>query len=129
MPFGISTAPEEFQRRQHEVFEGLRGVAVIADNILVYGSGDTDKDALADHDQSLIRVLEKARQCNLKINKQKLKLRQTEVSYMGHLLTSKGVCPDPRKVKEVNEMAKPDSVQAVQRFLGFVNYLAKFLPH
>lgn len=129
MPFGISTAPEEFQRRQHEVFEGLSGVAVIADDVLVYGSGDTVEEATADHDKNLMRVLERARKCNLKINKQKLKLRQTEVSYMGHLLTSQGVCPDPRKVQAVNEMPKPDSIQAVQRFLGFVNYLAKFLPH
>ena len=130
MPFGISTAPEEFQRRrQHKLFEGLPGVTVIADDILVYGSGDTVENAAADHDQNLIGVLERARNCNLKINKQKLKLRQTEVSYMGHLLTSKGLRPDPRKVQAVTDMPKPDSVQVVQRFLGFVDYLAKFLPH
>ena len=35
MPFGISSAPEEFQRRQHEVLENLNGVDVIADDILV----------------------------------------------------------------------------------------------
>jgi hypothetical protein len=35
MPFGINTAPEEFQRRLHEVFEGLSGVEVIPDDILV----------------------------------------------------------------------------------------------
>ena len=40
MPFGKSTAPQEFQSRQHEVLEGLSGVEVIADDILVYGSGD-----------------------------------------------------------------------------------------
>ena len=129
MPFGISTAPEEFQRRQHELFEGLPGVTVIADDILVYGSGDTVENAAADHDQNLIGVLERTRHCNLKINKQKLKLRQTEVSYMGHLLSSEGLRPDPRKVQAVTDMPKPDSVQAVQRFLGFVNYLAKFLPN
>ncbi|UYV67153.1 hypothetical protein LAZ67_4004123, partial [Cordylochernes scorpioides] len=37
MPFGISAAPEEFQRRLHEVIEGLEGVEVIADDILVFG--------------------------------------------------------------------------------------------
>jgi hypothetical protein len=46
MPFGISTAPEEFQRRLHEVFEGLSGVEVIADDILVYGSGYTEEQAV-----------------------------------------------------------------------------------
>ena len=116
MPFGISTAPEEFQRRQYELFEGLPGVTVIVDHILVYGSGDTVENAAADHDQNLIGVLERARHCNLKINKQKLKLRQTEVSYMGHLLTSEGLRSGPRKVQAVTDMPKPDSVQAVQRF-------------
>ena len=48
---------------------------------------------------------------------------------MGHLLTSEGLLPDPQKVQAVIDMPKPDGVQAVQRFLGFVNYLAKFLPH
>ena len=73
MPFRISTAPEEFQRRQHELFKGLPGVTVIADDILVYGSSDTVENATADHDQNLIGVLERARNCNLKTNKQKLK--------------------------------------------------------
>ena len=41
MPFGISSAPEEFQRRMHEALEGLPGVCVIADDILIYGKGDT----------------------------------------------------------------------------------------
>ena len=79
---------------------------MIADDILVYGSGDTVENAAADHDQNLIGVLERARNCNLKINKQKLKLRQTEVSYMGHLLTSEGLCPDPRKIQAVTDMPK-----------------------
>ena len=91
MPFGISTAPEEFQRRLHEVFEGLSGVEVIPDDILVYGSGDTEEKAVENHDNCLEAVLERARQRGLKLNKQKLKLWRTEVSYMGHLLTSKGL--------------------------------------
>ena len=129
MPFGVSTAPEEFQRWLHEVFEGLPGVEVIADDILVYGSGDTIEQAVQDHDGNLTAVLERARRRGLRLNKQKLKLRRTEVAYMGHLLTSKGLRPDPRKIQAVSEMPIPDGVQAVQRLLGFVNYLAKFLPH
>ena len=41
MLFGISSAPEEFQRRMHEALEGQPGVCVIADDILIYGKGDT----------------------------------------------------------------------------------------
>ena len=57
MPFGISSAPEEFQRRQHEMLENLNGVA------------------LADHDKSLKALLQRARDVNLKFNKDKLQLR------------------------------------------------------
>ena len=62
MPFGISTAPEEFQRRQHKVFEDLPGIEVIAYYILVYGSGDTQEQGEIDHDRNLKGVLERARQ-------------------------------------------------------------------
>ena len=128
MPFGISSAPEEFQRRLHEVTVGLTGVEVIADDILVYGDGDTDEQANANHDLNLRKLLKRARECNLKFNFKKLKLRQKSVKYMGHLLTRDGLKPDPAKVEAVQNMPKLSSVNDVQRFIGFVNYLSRFLP-
>ena len=73
MPFGISSAPEEFRRRLHEITAGLAGVEVIADDILIYGAGDTDEQASADHDQNLINLLQRAKENNLKFNLKKLK--------------------------------------------------------
>ena len=101
MPFGISSAPEEFQRRLHEITVVLAGVEVIADDILIYGAGDTDEQASADHDQNLISLLQRAKENNLKFNLKKLKLRQNSVAYMGHLLTFQGLKPDPSKVEAV----------------------------
>ena len=129
MPFGISSGPEEYQRRQHEVIEGLPGVDVIADDILVYGSGETLEEANLDHDRNLEKLMERAQEKNLKFNKKKARLRMSEVPYMGHLLTTEGVKPDPKKVSAVAEMPAPTDKKGVQRLLGFVNYLAKFLPH
>ena len=128
LPFGISTAPEEFQRRQHEIIEGLEGVQVIADDFLVYGQGDSYEEAVIDHDRNLRRFLDRAREVNLKLNKNKMKLRLTEVKYIGHILSSEGLKPDPDKVRAVNEMPIPEDKKAVQRLIGCVNYLAKFLP-
>ena len=90
-------APEEFQRRQHEVLEGLSGTEAIIDDILVYGCGDTTEEAIIDHDRKLRELLERARSVSLKFNKDKLKLRQSEVKYMGQILTADGMRPDPRK--------------------------------
>jgi len=48
---------------------------------------------------------------------------------MGHLLTTEGLLPDPEKITAVQNMQTPTDVKARQRLLGFLNYLAKFLPH
>ena len=77
MPFGISVAPEEFQRRIDENLEGLEGVKAIADDILVWGDGDTYKEAIADHDKRLIALLERCQQKNIKLNKEKFQLKKT----------------------------------------------------
>ena len=66
MPFGISSAPEEFQRRMHTTLQGLSGVEVIADDILVYGCGDTEEEYQRDHDENLLHLLQRARERNPK---------------------------------------------------------------
>ena len=109
MPSGIKSASEEFQHHMCEIFGVLPGTEVIADDILVFGSGGTTEEAMADHDSNLIRVLECARMKGVKFNKEKMKLRQDSVRHtcMGHLLTVDGLKADPEKVKAVVNMPKP----------------------
>ncbi|PFX12169.1 Retrovirus-related Pol polyprotein from transposon 17.6 [Stylophora pistillata] len=55
MPFGISPAPEEFQRRLDQALARLNGCKAIADDILVSGGcGANDDEAVKDHDDKLI---------------------------------------------------------------------------
>lgn len=49
MPFGLNSAPEEFQRRQHQTAEGLRGVRCVHDDILIFGEGSTKEEAYWGH--------------------------------------------------------------------------------
>ena len=128
MPFGVNAAPEEFECKLQEHLSNLKGVDVLRDDILVSGSGDTIKEANANHDANLIRLLQRARKVNLKFNSKKLNLRNSEVHYMGHVLTSEGLKPDPAKIQAVSKMPKPTCKQETLSLLGFVNYLAKFLP-
>jgi len=51
MPFGISPAPEEFQRHLNTALAGLQGVVPIFDDILIYGVGETKAEAIESHDQ------------------------------------------------------------------------------
>ena len=61
MPFGISPAPEEFQRRLVQALEGLEGVMPIFDDILVFGVGENQEEAVRDHDEKLMALFERCR--------------------------------------------------------------------
>lgn len=100
----------------------------MADDILCYGSGETIEDALADHDSNLLSLLDRAPKVNLKLSKKKLRIRLDQVPYMGHLFTSEGLKPDPLKVDAIVNMPRPDDKRAVQRLLGCVTYLSRFIP-
>ena len=128
MPFGISSAPEVWQRRMHEFVENLEGVEVIADDFLIAGFGETDAEVNSSLEKNERAFFKKCREWNLKLNKLKLKRSQTEVRFMGHLLTPDGLKADPAKVEAILDMPPPTDVKGLKRFLGMVNYLAKFLP-
>ncbi|XP_039462577.1 uncharacterized protein LOC120436178 [Oreochromis aureus] len=122
MPFGINTASEVFQRAMEQIFMGYP-CAVIVDDILVGGKG------IEEHDKNLKKVLERARQVNLKQNPKKCKFRLKEVSYVGHIFTDEGLKADPTKISAINEMPPPEDKTSLQRFLGMINYLGKFIPN
>jgi len=126
MPFGINVAPEEFQKRFDENLEGLEGVKAIADDILIWGDGDTTEEATANHDKRQLALLERRQQKNIKLNKEKFQLRKTELSYMGVVLTDKGAKPDLKKQDCVQSMTPPTNKDEVRRFLGVVTYLSRF---
>eukprot|EP00731_Ephydatia_muelleri_P024692 Em0016g963a len=128
MPFGISSAPEEFQRRLQGALHGLSGVAVVADDVLVFGVGSTMEEARVNHDDSLLKLLQRARECNLKLNREKLRLHMPEVLYIGHIISANGIRPDPAKVTAIQEMPEPAGVSDVRRFLGMCNYLSRYVP-
>ena len=125
MPFGIT---EVFQRRMHEVIEGLPSIEVVADDFVAVGSGTHEK-ATRNHDEDLEAFLQRCVEKNLKLNDTKFKLRQQEVPFIAHVATANGVCVDPHKVQAIMEMPQPDNVAAIQRLLGLAQYLSKFLPH
>ena len=127
MPFGLPPVPEEFQRRMNSVLHDLPGVKVIADDILIFGKGATDAEALTDHDRNLKLLMDRCQSKGLQLNSKKLQFRLSEVAYMGHLITSDGLRVDPaEKTKAIREMPVPREKAGLQRLLGMVNYVQKF---
>ena len=88
----------------------------------------TTAEAMETHDSALQALLKRCRERGLKLNKKKLRYKLKEVTYMGHVLSSEGLQADPLKVKAICDMEQPKDVEGVQRLIGVVTYLAKFLP-
>ena len=97
MPFGINSAPEVFQWRM----EDLEGVEVVADDFVVVGFGESQQEASKSHDAHLSAFLKRCEERNLKLNEEKLKLRQTEVPFIGHVATAEGLRVDPHEVQAI----------------------------
>ena len=114
--------------RLEEALEGLEGVKPIFDDILIFGVGETQAEALADHDAKLRALFERCPKKGIKLNKEKVKLRCTEVKFMGHVICQDGLKPDPDKVQGITEMPAPTSKEHLKRF-GIVNYLQNFAPN
>ena len=129
MPFGLKSATEEYARRQAQALEGLEGVKIIADDLLIFGVGATQEEAIIDHNNRLRQLMQRCQQVGLKLNKDKAQLGLTQIPFLGHVISDSGLLPDPRKIQAVIEMPQPTDVKGVQRLIGFVNYLQKFLPN
>ena len=122
LPFGLNSNAEVFQRTMEQLFSGYP-CSIIVDDILVSGS------TIQEHDENLQKVLKRCKEVNLKLNKQKCKVRVQEVSYVGHILTKNGVKPDASKIQAITAMPPPEDKKAVQRLSGMTNYLSKFIPN
>ena len=129
MPFGLCSVPEVFQCRIHELIEGMPNIEVIVDDFVVVGYGETQDGAIRNYDYHLVAFLKLCKNRGLRLNTEKIRLRQKGVSFIGHMATDKDLRVDPAKVKAIVEMPSPTDKTGVQRLLGLAQYLSKFLPH
>ena len=96
LPFGVWSASEIFGKSIFEnIIQGLEGVANIQDDIIVWGSTP------AEHNEHLQHVLEKCREANLKLNKEKYEFRLDELKFEGHIFSADGVRANPEKVEVI----------------------------
>jgi hypothetical protein len=89
LPFGISSAPEVFQRKNFELFGDIPNVHIVFDDVIMAAADDVE------HDAALREVVARARRFNVRSNKYELRIKLLSVRYLRHLLAAKGVKPDP----------------------------------
>lgn len=120
-PFGLRNAAQTFQRFIHNVLYGLDFCFPYIDDILI---ASETKEVHETHLRSVFTRLQKH---GLILNLNKCMLGVEEIDFLGYHINSKGTTPLQEKVNTIVNYKKPETVKALRRFLGMLNFYRHFL--
>lgn len=125
LPFGLNISPNSFQRMMTIALSGLSPdtAFLYIDDIIVTGCSKNH------HLKNLTSVFQCLRAKNLKLNPDKCKFFQSEVTYLGHQISAEGIQPDPSKFEVIKQFPVPKNPDEVRRFVAFCNYYRRFVPN
>lgn len=124
MPMGLKNSPSTFQRVMDNVLKDLQNEVclVYLDDIIVFST------SLQEHMVNLEKVFKKLRESNFKIQLDKSEFLKLETEFLGHVITTEGVKPNPNKIKAIANYPLPKTITEIKRFLGLLGYYRKFIP-
>lgn len=121
--YGLNCAPEMFQRKMIQIFGDLQGVLIYFDDIIIFAINEIE------HDKILEKVIERARQNNIKFNPEKIQYKQKSVKFMGNTISSGEIRPLAKYTDAILGMKKPTDKSSILRFLGLLKYIARFISN
>jgi hypothetical protein len=123
MPFGLVNTPATFQCAMNLTLHGLtwHTCLVYLDDIIVFS------DTFDEHFKRLDEVLSRLEAANIYLKLPKCTFCADTVEYLGHVVSDKGVSPNPKKVEWLKNMAVPTDVSTLRSFLGLANYYHRFI--
>ena len=120
MAYGIKSASDVCQYYISSIIEGLGGVVNSQDDIIIWG------ETMEELKKRTIEVSSSIRKHGKHRNK--CRFNQSELIFLGDKMTGNGVYVDDKKIEAIIKMPYPRNVKELQRFLGTINYLGKFIP-
>ena len=121
LPMGLRDSAAVSQRFISELLQGIPGVEVYIDDIIVHGS------TMEDHDTSLRKVLEALSNANLRINMKKCTFGRDKVHFLGHEISKGKIQPLQKNIQPILDFKIPKTKKQVQSFLGMLNYYATYM--
>ena len=110
LPFGVASAPSIFQRTMENILQGLPGVTVYIDDILVTGKSTEE------HLHNLETVLQRLEQAGLRLKREKCSFMLTSVEYLGYKISEKGLQPTDEKITAIKNAPVPKNVSQLKSY-------------
>ena len=125
LPIGIACAPKIFQSIMIDLFGDLEHVFVYIDDILIVQKiGKSEENCVKKVEQVLEHLDAKGFCANLR----KSFFIQKEVEYLGYLLTTVEMKPQPINIKAMCYIVRPKNSKQLKVFLGVVNFYRDMFP-
>ncbi len=125
MPFGLCNAPATFQRVMELALRGLQWVTclIYLDDVIIFAT------TFEEHLLRLKQVFDRIRKANLKLQPGKCHLFQTEVEFLGHIVSKDGIKPNHCNISKIQQWKRPTNVTEVRQFLGLCSYYRRFVKN
>ena len=123
MPYGLCNVPAMFQRLMQNCLGelNLTYTLIYLDDVIVYSRTEEE------HLTLLRAVFERFRESGLKLKPSKCNFFHTEINYLGHTVSAKGMEPGMDSIKAIAEMAPPRTYTGIHQFLGATGYFRQFI--
>ena len=119
-PYGIASISDHFNRRMTELLQGLPSLARVVDDTLIYGKTEEE------HCISVIKFLQRCRDCGIRLNQKKFRFKQKEIVFAGLKLSEEGFTIAPKINEAIQEFPAPTTLTEVRSFFGLANQLAPY---
>ena len=128
MPFGLSNCCATFQRAIESVLSGLTYETCLCyfDDVIIPSSD------LQEHCKRLSSVLTRFQQHNLRVKASKCSFGNSQVLFLGHVVSGQGGAyrpKDPKKIEAVANLCEPTNVDQLRSCLGLAGYYQRFIPN
>ncbi|RDB24930.1 Transposon Ty3-I Gag-Pol polyprotein [Hypsizygus marmoreus] len=124
MPMGMRNSPATHQRRVTLALKEQIGKIchIYLDHIIIWSN------SIAEHEINVAKVIEALCTVHLYCSATKSSLFCTEINFLGHHISARGVEADTSKVEKILNWPTPKCAKHVRQFLGLVRYITAFLP-
>ena len=124
LPQGLKNSSSIFKNCIESAPKGIKGVVILQDNVLVYGTTEDQ------YEKRMLAVKSRLSEKNFTIKKKKSNSKPvSSVSFLGYSVSRERIAPDRKHVEEIKNAKPPSNMKQLESFVGLANFYGRLIPN